>query len=546
VRLTEPCIWRLNISMDEYDYVIVGAGSAGCVLAARLSENTRLRICVLEAGPRDLHPLIHVPAGWMKLMKSTAHNWMFEAEPSDWTAGRRIGVPRGKVVGGSSSINGNVFNRGAPSDFDHWAQRGNPGWSYADVLPLFRRMEDWQGPDPDGLRGRGGPLKVTPSSWSHPLCDAFLAAAEELGIPRNPDYNGAHQFGAAYAQRTILGGRRQSASVAYLRPALKSNGLHVITGAQATGVIFEGSRATGVAYRKDGEDREVHARFEVILAVGAINSPQLLQLSGIGDPEHLGWLGIAVRSALPGVGMNLRDHFTPRFTARAVGIKTFNERAHGLALAGEVAKWALGRGSILSLPSTACYAFAKSDPILEDSDLQITFMPASYKEGHQSQLDDAPGMTFAAWQQRPESKGYVKARSSNPFEAPEIQPNYLSAAGDRGVLLKGLKLVRSLMRSRSMAPYFAGELYPGDDVQTDEDLLEVVRARGTSTFHMIGTCRMGPNHDRTSVVDPELKVRGIQGLRVADASVMPTMPAANTNAAALMIGEKAADLIKVQ
>ena len=294
LRLTGWGTWRLTVGMDEFDYVIVGAGSAGCVLAARLAEDPRLRICVLEAGPPDRHPLIHVPAGWMNLMTSAAHNWMFVAEPSDWTGGRQIGVPRGKALGGSSSINGNIFNRGAPSDFDHWAQRGNPGWSYADVLPLFRRMEDWQGPDADDLRGRGGPLKVTPSSWSHPLCDAFLAAAEELGIPRNPDYNGARQFGAAYAQRTIAGGRRQSAAVAYLHPALKSTSLKVITGAQATGVIFDGSRAVGVFYRQGGADREVRVRREVILAGGAINAPHVLQLSGIGDPDHLRGLGISV------------------------------------------------------------------------------------------------------------------------------------------------------------------------------------------------------------------------------------------------------------
>lgn len=498
----------------------------------------------MEAGPVDRHPLIHIPAGWMRLMKSAAHNWMFEAEPSDWTGGRRIGVPRGKVLGGSSSINGNVFNRGAPSDFDHWAQRGNPGWGYQDVLPLFRRMEDWQGDDEDDLRGRGGPLKVTPSSWSHPLCDAFLAGAAELGIPRNPDYNGARQFGAAYAQRTIAGGRRQSAARAFLKPAMKNKNVHVITGAHVTGLIFDEHRAVGVSYRRGADMHEVRATRDVILSGGTINSPQLLQLAGIGDPHHLAGLGIPTRVALPGVGAHLRDHYTPRFTARVKGIKTFNERAHGLALAREVAKYCVGQASILSLPSTACYAFAKSDPVLDDSDLQITFMPASYKEGHQSQLDGEPGMTFAAWQQRPESTGYVKVRSTDPFEPPEIQPNYLSVPGDRAVLLAGLKLARRLMRTNAMERYFAGELFPGDDIQSDADLLEVARARGTTTFHMIGTCRMGPEHDPTSVVDHQLKVRGVDGLRVADASIMPTMPAANTNAASLMIGEKASDLIR--
>ena len=307
---------------------------------------------------------------------------------------------------------------------------------------------------------------------------------------------------------------------------------------------MEGRRAVGVRYRRGGQSTEIRARREVVLAGGVINSPQLLQISGIGDPEHLAQLGVEVVQALPGVGANLRDHFTPRFTARVKGVDTFNEKAKGLRFVGEVAKWALGRPSILSLPSTACYAFAKSDPVLEDSDLQITFMPASYKEGVQSQLDDAPGMTLAAWQQRPESLGYVRARSSDPFQPPEIQPNYLSAETDRHVLLAGLRLVRRLMQSQAMAAYFDGELYPGDQVQSDEELMGVIRERGTTTFHMMGTCRMGPMHDPTSVVDSQLRVHGIEGLRVADASIMPTMPAANTNAAALVIGEKASDLIR--
>ncbi len=531
--------------MSEFDFVIVGAGSSGCVLASRLAENTSLKICVLEAGPRDWHPMIHVPVGWMKLLNNPNYNWMYDAESSDWTGGRRIPIPRGRTLGGSSSINGNVFNRGAPSDFDHWAQRGNPGWGYADVLPLFRRMETWLGPDSEGKRGQAGPLKVTPSPWTHPLCDAFLASAESLGIPRNPDYNAGQQFGAAYSQRTIASGRRQSASRAFLRPALKRTNLSVEALAHVTEILFDGNTATGVRYTRAGRTYEVHARREVILCGGVINSPQLLQLSGIGHPAHLASIGVPVRQAVPGVGANLRDHYTPRFTARVKGIDTFNQKSRGLALGGEVAKWLLGRPSILSLPSTACYAFAKSDPVLDESDLQITFMPASYREGHQSQLDGEPGMTLAAWQQRPESLGTVRARSSDPFAAPEITPNYLSSEVDRRVLLAGLRLVRKLMRTGAMRPFFAGELYPGEDVQSDEDLLNTARERGTTTFHMIGTCRMGPGHDKSAVVDHRLRVRGIQGLRVADASIMPTMPAANTNAAALMIGEKAADIIRM-
>ena len=530
-------------SGDAFDYVIVGAGSAGSVVAARLTENPKITVCVLEAGPTDAHPMIHIPVGWMKLMGNAALNWMYEAEPSEWTGGRRIPAPRGKMLGGSSSLNGNIFNRGAPTDFDTWAQRGNPGWGYADVLPLFKRLEDWTGDDPEGLRGRGGPLKVTPNPWRHPLCDAYLDAAESLGIPKNPDYNGAAQLGASYSQRTIAGRWRQSAAKAFLKPAMRRPNLEVRTGAHVTGLTFDGTRATGVSYQRGGAET-VTARREVILCGGVVNSPQLLQISGVGDPEHLGEIGVPVRHSLPGVGENLRDHFSVRFTARAKNAVTFNERAAWPRFGGEVLKWVTGRPCIINHPSTACYAFVCSDPALDVSDLQLTFMPASYAEGRQNQLDDQPGMTFAAWQQRPESSGYIRARSADPMAKPEIQPNYLADPYDQRVLLEGLKICRRLMRAEPMAPYFAGELYPGDGVQTDDELMAVIRERGTTSFHMMGTCRMGPETDPTAVVDHQLKVRGLEGLRVADASIMPTMPAANTNAASLMIGERAADLIR--
>ncbi len=530
--------------MDEFDYIIVGAGSAGCVIASRLAEDPSTTICVLEAGPSDWHPMIHIPVGWMKLLNNPKYNWMYEADASEWTGGRKISAPRGKTLGGSSSINGNIFNRGAPSDFDHWAQRGNQGWGYTDVLPMFKRLEDWTGSDDDDRRGRGGKLKVRQGDWTHPLCEAFLDGAETLGIPRNPDYNGARQLGAAYSQRTIDGGRRQSAAKSFLRPAMKQKNLSVRTSAHATGVIFDGKRAVGIKYQQGGQTKEVRARREVILSGGVVNSPQLLQISGIGDPDHLNEIGVPVLHASKGVGENLRDHYTPRFTAKAKNVGTFNEKATGLPFVGEVVKYFLGKPSILSLPSTACYAFVRSDETLEDSDIQITFMPASYKEGVQSTLDDQPGMTLAAWQQRPDSLGFIRARSSNPMEKPQIQPNYLSAESDRRVLLAGLKLTRKLMRTEPMMQYFDGEIYPGENVQTDDELMDTARQRGTTTFHMMGTCRMGPEHDPTAVVDHELKVRGVEGLRVADASIMPTMPAANTNASSLMIGEKASDLIR--
>ena len=487
--------------------------------------------------------MIHLPVGWIKLMTNPSLNWMYQAESSHWTGGRQISVPKGKTLGGSSSINGNVFNRGAPSDFDHWAQMGNPGWGYADVLPLFKRLETWTGSDPDGLRGKNGPVTVTPNEWHHPICEAFFKACEGLGIPFNADYNGKAQFGAAYAQRTIANGRRQSAAQTYLRPARARKNLCIKTNALVTRLSFEGKRATGVEVTSGGVTKSIIARREVILAGGAINSPQLLQLSGIGDPSHLRKIGVPVLHSLPGVGRNLRDHYTPRFTARVRGTETLNERVKGRAFWAEAWKWLAGRPSVLSLPSTVCYAFAKSSSALEESDLQLTLMPASYKAGNQSQLDDEPGMTLAAWQQRPDSTGHVLARSSDPFQPPEIQPNYLDDERDRRVLLAGMKLARKVMRAAPLAPYFAGEIYPGDSVQTDEDLMACARERGTTSFHMIGTCKMGPAFDEIAVVDSQLKVHGIDALRVADASIMPTMPAANTNAATLMIGEKAAELL---
>jgi choline dehydrogenase len=533
--------------MDSFDYVIVGAGSAGSVLANRLSEDPGTSVCVLEAGPTDWHPYIHLPAGFIKTFYNTSINWCYSQEPGAWTAGRRIFSPRGKTLGGSSSINGHIYNRGQRQDFDTWAQLGNRGWGYADVLPYFKRMERRVGAGEAAYRGRDGQLTVTDIDWRDPLCEAFIAGAVSLGIPRNPDYNGATQEGVSYAQRTIHKGRRVSAATAFLRPAMQRGNLHVRTQAHATAIVLDGKRAVGVRYTKGGRggaSEEVRARQEVILAGGAYNSPQLLQLSGIGPSALLAALGIEVRHNLAGVGEGLQDHYAPRSVVRVKNIKTINERARGLNLAFEVLKWGATRRGILALSPTLVYCFWHSGETAESSDLQLTFTPASYKEGEQGKLEDEPGMTVASWQQRPESRGYVRCRSADPFAAPIIQTNYLAEEIDRRVVVAGMRLARRLLASAPLAPYYEREDFPGPAVQTDDEFLAAATQRAQTTFHPGCTCRMGPSSNPLAVVDDQLRVHGLQCLRVIDASVMPRMISANLNASTLMIADKASDMIR--
>jgi len=531
---------------EEFDYVIVGAGSAGCVLANRLTACGRYTVCLLEAGPRDWNPMIHIPAGFIKTLLNPSVNWMYQSEPSAGTNGRTIPTPRGKVIGGSSSINGLIFNRGQNLDFDVWAQKGNRGWSYDDVLPYFRRFESYEGGGNENYRGQTGEMRITDLSWRDPLCDAFIDGAESLGIPRNPDYNGEIQEGTSYIQRTSTGKLRMSAARAFLKPARGRRNLNIITNAHATRILLDGRKAIGVAYHRGGANGQKHkivARREVIVSGGTINSPQLLQLSGIGPADLLRNLGIDVHHDLPGVGENLRDHYGTRLTARAKNVRTINELARGPRLVGEIAKYFLGRRSILELGPTLVYCFWHSDEKVRNSDLQISFTPASYKEGMQAWLDDEPGFTLATWQQRPESLGYVRARSSDPFDKPVIQPNYLADEEDQRVLLAGIKLSRRLMHTAPLAPYFDYEAYPGKDVQGDDELLDIARQRSTTLYHLMGTCRMGPETDPTAVVDDRLCVHGMQNLRVIDASIMPTMLSANLNAGVLMIAEKGSDMV---
>ena len=531
---------------SEFDYVVVGAGSAGCILASRLTESGKNTVCLLEAGPPDWNPFIHIPAGFIKTLYNPKINWMYEAEPTYWTADRIIDVPRGKTLGGSSSINGHIYNRGQRLDYDTWSQRGNRGWGYADILPYFKRCEQRIGAGDDTFRGRDGNLQVTDLNYKHPLCEAFMEGAGELGIPRNLDYNGSFQEGISYVQRTTYRRRRVSTARAFLNPAKKRSNLKVVTNAFVTRILLDNKTAHGVEFSKGGRGGElskVSAKKEVILSGGTINSPQLLQLSGIGEGALLRSLGIKIVHELAGVGENLRDHYAPRFCARVKGIETINEQSKGVKLLGEIAKYFVGGRSILNLSPSMVYGFWHSDPVAKNNDIQFVFAPASYKLGKHGLLADHPGFTVAAWQHRPDSKGWVRLRSVDPFEKPIIQPNYLSEESDRAVTIKAMKLARSLMHTKSLSPYFDGEEYPGSEIESDDELLDAARHWGSTTYHVMGTCRMGPDSDPMAVVDDNLRVKGIANLRVIDASIMPTMLSANLNAGAMMIGEKGADLV---
>ncbi|RYH07547.1 GMC family oxidoreductase [Tropicimonas sp. IMCC6043] len=526
---------------DSFDYVVVGAGSAGSVVAGRLAEAGNGTVCVIEAGGRDWHPAIHVPAAVVYALGNPRLDWMFRTAPGPGIAGRSILQSRGKVFGGSGAINGHICTRGHRTDFDGWAALGNPGWSYAEVLPYFKRSESRIGSGEDTYRGRSGPFTITDIDAPDPLCEAFMDAAAGNGISRAQDYNGAVQEGIAYVQRSIRNGRRVSPARAFVLPAVRRGAVDLRLNARVTRLHLDGKRVTGVTYLRDGREHTVHARREVILSAGAIGSPHILQLSGIGAPDGLKQAGIDVKHPLPGVGGNLQDHFAARIVLRIKGARTVNERVRGLPLLREVADYVFRRKGALTLTPTLLYCFAKSDPALPRGDIQVSFTPASYPGGVWSGLDRFPGATMACWQQRPESRGHVRALSSDPFASPEVQPNYLVAEADQRAIVAAMRLARSIAASAPFAQYVAKEDWPGAAAASDGDLLDHARQNGNTTYHVMGTCRMGPADDHASVVDHRLQVHGLTGLRVADTSIIPEMPAANTNVPALMIGERAAD-----
>jgi choline dehydrogenase len=527
----------------DADYVIVGAGSAGCVLANRLTEDPSVKVLLIEAGGRDWNPYIHVPAGFMKMLDHPTLTWGYYAEPDPGTAGRAILYPRGRVLGGSSSINGLIYVRGQPEDFDHWAQLGNRGWAWDDVFPYFKKAENWEGGASE-IHGADGPLFTSPMDRS-PLCAAVIEAGREIGLEYRDDVNNLPPGAGdsiGWCQQTRGGRRRASTARSYLRPALKRPNLQLVTKALVRRILFDGNRAIGIEYERSGNIERSNAAQEVILAAGAIGSPHILQLSGVGNPEHLDRIGVPVHHALVGVGRNMQDHYIARISYKVSGIATVNERSRGLPLAAEILRYLVtGKGMLTYSASLA----AASVKVLEESatpDVQCSIAPGSFKDGQIGALDDFPGITAGAWQMRPLSRGYVEAKSADPHEAPAINPRYLSEQADRRAIVGGLRFARRLFAAPALARYCDTEIIPGAGVESDDELLDYARQKGSTVYHASCTCKMGS--DATAVVDDQLRVHGLDGLRVIDASVMPAVTSTNTNAPTIMIAERGADLIR--
>ncbi len=526
----------------QYDYIVVGAGSAGAVVANRLSADPRRSVLLLEAGPAG-SPWTRVPVGYARMIANPAVNWLYSSEPEANTNGRRIPVPRGRMLGGSSSLNGLAFVRGQAQDFDTWAQMGNAGWSYESVLPFFKRMENYQSGGDDAFRGRDGPLRVTNPEPREPFFRAVIKAAGEVGIAHNPDYNGARQDGIAMSQATIASGWRMSTARCYLDPVRKRPNLHIETGALAQSLLFDGRRCIGVGYSVGSGVREARAVREVIVSGGSINSPQLLELSGIGQPERLRDLGIEVRHALPGVGENLRDHYAPR-TRWVIGAKgiTYNDTGRGLGLARQVLRYALSGQGLLGMVGAPLRAFVRSREGLAAPDLLLGWVPMLTEPGPKGpRIARQSGVTCYAHPMRPESKGHIHIVSSDPRRPPAINFNFLSSPVDSTLTVRAIRIARAIMTAPAMAPLEVTEMAPGADRDTDEEILDWVRRTAETTYHPVGTCKMGA--DAMAVVDARLRVHGIDGLRVADASNMPTLTSGNTNAPSIMIGEKAAEMM---
>ena len=525
---------------EAFDFIIVGAGSAGCVLANRLTASGRHRVMLLEAGPSNLHPWLHIPLGFGRLFDDSRYNWCYATEPQAECHNREVIAPRGKVLGGSSSINGLIYIRGQAEDFNYWRQLGNAGWSFDDVLPYFRKAEDNER-RADEFHGADGPLSVSDLRDRHPLAEAYVEAAVQCGYPRNDDFNGAAQEGAGYYQTTMRNGVRSSTAGGYLKWAQRRANLKVVSNALATRILFDGRRATGIEYLVGNRKSSARANVEVIVASGAFNSPQLLQLSGVGPASLLRSHGISVIGDVPGGGDDLNDHFSGRIILRCKEPITLNDAvrnwsgklSHGL-------HYVLTRRGYLAIPavSAACFLRALPSSGTPDSQCSISLFSAGTIGG---ELHPFPGVTGNCVLLRPESRGYVRIKSADPRQAPAIHPNYLATQKDRETIVAGVAAMRRIFQAPAMACHIAEEIEPGKQCDSDDGLLDFIRRRGSTTYHPVGTCRMG--QDQNAVVDERLRVRGFAGLRVIDASIMPAVVSGNTNAATIMIGEKGADMI---